>query len=121
MMYRGTKIQIVDNTGVKIVKCLQTYKHRDTIIGDPILVILYKYKKLRASVVRKKLYSCRIATIRTKIYRKSGDYFIRFSNTTGFIVSSSDPMKILGTRISIPMTKEFRQVIRLRKLSPILI
>jgi ribosomal protein L14 len=85
MIYPGTLVKIVDNTGVLVGKCIKTLsvsKREYANIGDKILIIVYSYslkkgfllkekkkakfkkgKKFRALVIRTKSGFCRNLSI----------------------------------------------------------
>jgi ribosomal protein L14 len=47
MVYKGSCIGILDNTGIKTVKILQVYSYSNARVGDILLAVLRKKKKIK--------------------------------------------------------------------------
>jgi len=99
MIQYKTKLNIVDNSGVKEVQCIGLYKkQKNARIGDKILVVikkLNKSKKKEKSIKKLEIGFIRKAIIvRTKIYfKRKNNFLIKFfSNDCIFINKKEIPI-----------------------------
>jgi len=114
MLFIGTKLKIVDNSGAKIAKCLTNYskKYKKTVgIGDLILVSLKKIRN-RKKIVKRLVYVGLIVGVKYWVVRKDGTR-IRFFNNRVLIFSKQ--FKFLGSRIYGLILKETKIKILKRK------
>lgn len=109
MIYKQTKLKIVDNSGAKVVKVFHLLGYSSTQnysrIGDLVLGSVTKYKANK-KVVKKQLCKVIVVASKKNFIRKNG-HFIKFDENRGVLVS--DAKKILGTRVFGPLPKEIRQ------------
>jgi large subunit ribosomal protein L14 len=73
MLFRDNKLMPVDNTGVKLVKCIRVIHKTKKIarIGDLLGVFVKKFKK-RKKLLKKVLYYGLIISIKASILRPDG-------------------------------------------------
>jgi large subunit ribosomal protein L14 len=127
MLIPGSLIDIVDNTGVKIVRCIKILNSSPkTKIGDLVIVSLRKVK-LRYSHKGQKKEQFKQGEIRLvllisligTIYRKDGTR-IKIIKNYGVIVNTKG--KILGSRFQKAIPKEIRSQkwIKLLSMTPLI-
>jgi len=107
MVYKGTTIYICDNTGIRTMKVLQTPESLSARVGDVLLGVIRKKRKLKP-YVKKKLYSTFLVSSRSIVFRKRGFYYCRLLRNQG-IVLNVDQGRILGTRHVGFLTLESRR------------
>jgi ribosomal protein L14 len=95
-MYKHSRFRLIDNTGVKIVKILQVYNHRQVVPGDIVLTTIKKKKKNKKSV-KKKVNNCYIISTNARYYRNRGAYFLHLTRKKGILLGN-DNEKYLGSR-----------------------
>lgn len=108
MILKTTVLNVADNSGVRVVRCMHVYggtKQTSCGVGDIIMVSARdvlpngKYKKgqkFKAVVVRSK----------NMIYRRFDGSKITFSDNA--VVLLSDKYEMLGTRVMGPVCRELR-------------
>ena len=107
MIQAETKLQVADNSGAKIVYCIQVLggaKRRYARIGD-IIVVAVKEAMPHAKV--KKGDVMRAVVVRTKkeLRRPDGSY-IKFDDNSAVLINQhGEP---IGTRIFGPVARELR-------------
>ncbi len=107
MIQMQTKLEVADNSGAKVVKCVKVLggsKRMTASVGDVIVVAIQQVLpggKMKKGEVKKAVI------VRTKypIRRDDGSY-IRFDkNSVVILGTSNDP---IGTRIFGPVARELR-------------
>lgn len=120
MIQQETFLQVVDNSGVKVIKCfhiLKSSRRLKGFIGD---VIKGSVRELRYNGQKKLIHKqgdvvfALIVQVKQVIKRKTGQHFQFFKNSAILIDSKSQPT---GSRISLPLLKEFRNKKYLKILS----
>jgi large subunit ribosomal protein L14 len=111
MIQKGTKLNIIDNSGGKLGRCIQIYngyKRRYAFIGNLILVsVLELRSKRRLTSKVKKGELCKALIVRTKILtRLNNQDFTQFKENS--IVLLTKQHKNLGTRIFGSLPKQLR-------------
>ena len=96
MIYKGSKIGVLDNTGIKKLKVLQVYNYPKARVGDILLTVI-RVKKKAKEFVKKKIYYTFLVSRRTVIFRKRGSYYLRLLKNKGLVLGA-DNERILGTR-----------------------
>ncbi len=107
MVFLGGFLQVCDNSGVKLVKCLKIYGRRPKNygkVGDIVLVNIKRIKKF-TKIKRKDVYKGIIVRVKKKVKRPDGS-FINFSKNS--IVLLNNRGTPLGTRIFGPVSKDLR-------------
>jgi large subunit ribosomal protein L14 len=107
MLFIGSRLKIVDNSGAKIAKCLTNYikKNKQTmLIGDLILVVLKKIKS-RKKVSKRVVYVGLVVGVNYWLKRKDGT-LVRFFNNRVLIFNKQ--LKFLGSRIYGLILKEVK-------------
>lgn len=121
MIQAGTNLEVADNTGAKLVRCIQVLrgsKHRYGYLGDIIVVsvkeaeprkMVKKGEVLRAVIVRQK-----------KPYRFKNGIYLRFDNNAVVILAEKTKTP-KGSRIIGPIprflkNKGFGKIVEMAKL-----
>ncbi len=108
MIIKGTRLDVADNSGAKVVECIHvegSSGRRYARIGDTIVASV---KSSIANSPVKKGEVIRAVVVRTKkeMRRKDGSY-IRFDRNSAVLISKQgDPT---GTRIFGPVGRELRE------------
>lgn len=107
MAFKDTKLKVLDNTGVLIIKCLHVFKNKVIKPGSILTGVIKKiqpYKKLKISQI------CKVIVIRCAISnrRKSG-LLIKDSINAVILLKKTEFMPI-GTRIFGPICSELRRL-----------
>jgi len=71
MIYKTTKLGVLDNTGVKRVKVLQIYKAKQAKAGDYVLTVIRKKKKSKR-ICKKKNLLCFCRSTQKTYFSHSG-------------------------------------------------
>ena len=122
MLYVGTNIKVIDNSGARLGKCLKilgkSHKSRGKV-GD-IIVVSIKKVIPNKRVKKGDIFKSVIVRIKFCIYRYGGIY-VSFSSNG--IVLLNAKFTVLGTRILSAVSRELRQknFSRIVSLSPIVI
>ncbi len=111
MIQVGTFLNIIDNSGAKIVSCIKIitgYRSRYSYIGNKILISIkqLRNKRRKTSKVKKgDIYSALI--LREKTYNKNffGDQSCFLENSAVLLNKQN---KLIGTRIFGSVSKKFR-------------
>lgn len=107
MVFKETKLTVVDNSGARIVKCICVLKRKSvfTKLGDLILVVLNKSSSDSVSlVVKKKVYYGVLVYLKYPTYRLEGQYLVFNINS---VVLFSEKLKLLSAgRFLKPLVKE---------------
>ena len=112
MIQIGTKLQVIDNSGARIVRCLKVYsgyKRRYARFSNVILVSVIKIRNKRRTTLKVKKGEIRKAIIlKTTIMPTSfsGDKLNYLSGSA--VVLLGKPKKLLGTRIFGSLSKNLR-------------
>ena len=108
MVYKQTKIKIVDNSGAKFVRVFQLLKYPSSQnycqSGDLVLGSIVSYK-VNKKVSKKQMFKVLLITSKRNVQRTNG-VFIRFDENRGVLV---DGNKSVGTRIFGPVSKEVKK------------
>ena len=100
MIAKGSRLKIIDNSGVKWVECIENYGI-NALPGNFVLVTAKEVDPASASM-KSKLYLALITTTRQRIYEASGDY-VTFDENTAVLCDRK--AKLLFTRILGPVSK----------------
>jgi large subunit ribosomal protein L14 len=110
MLFQNSFLEVADNTGPKIVKCLKRLNnHGSTIslIGEEIRIAVQgkRYVRYRKKKLDKKIFKALIISVKNKHRRLNGN-FITFSANRAVLLN--DDLQFLGTRVKGPICKELR-------------
>lgn len=107
MIYKQTKLNIIDNSGGLTAKCIHQFrsKKKGSKALDKILVTLKTVKKEK-KLKKKELVLAVIAQTKAPIIRKTGEK-LSFSQNSIILINSS--FLPLGNRVTSPIISEFRQ------------
>jgi large subunit ribosomal protein L14 len=120
MIQSGTFLNVIDNSGAKLVCCIKVmrgFKRRYASMGDVVLVsvkTLRKKRRLFSKVKKGEIY--RALIIRTKI----GVNYISSDNLkflTNSVVLLKRQNKLIGTRVFGSISKNFRYTKYMRLVS----
>ena len=121
MIQKGTRLRVIDNSGVKMVCCIHIhgYRNRYAKVGDILVVSVRSLKiKRKNSAKLKKGDVCKAIVVRTK--KILVDFSVRnFQFLTNDVVLLSRQNKILSNRIFgvIPNNFRFSKFLKLISLS----
>lgn len=107
MIQPESKLQVADNTGAKMVKCIKVLggsKRRYASIGD-VIVVSVKEAAPKGIVKKKSVERAVVVRTRKAIGRKDGSY-IRFDENAVVIINKDLQPK--GTRVFGPVARELR-------------
>ncbi|OGZ58796.1 MAG: 50S ribosomal protein L14 [Candidatus Spechtbacteria bacterium RIFCSPHIGHO2_02_FULL_43_15b] len=107
MIQAGTKLNVADNTGAKIIQCFKVLggtRRRYASLGD-IVVASVKVAEPRRIVKRKEVVKAVIVRQKKAYRRKDGSY-IRFSDNAAVILDGDVPK---GGRIFGPIPREIKE------------
>ncbi len=107
MIQRGTKLKVADNTGAKLVQCINILggtKRRYARIGD-IIVVAVKEAEPRREIKKHNVAKAVVVRQRQPYRRKDGSY-IKFSDNACCIINDQKLPK--GNRILGPVPRELR-------------
>ena len=114
MIQVGTKLQVSDNSGAKLVECIKVFKKMKTAsIGDFILISV-KQAIPKAKVDRGGIYKAIVTESRQGIHRRDGSC-LRFGRNA--VVLFSPQGNPIGTRIHGCVPYELRRVQEAKILS----
>lgn len=115
MVYKQTKIKIVDNSGAKFVRVFQIIKYPSSQnycqSGDLVLGSIISYK-VNKKVSKKQIFKVLLITSNKNIQRNNG-IFIKFDENQGVLL---DENKSVGTRIFGPVSREVKRRLHTRLL-----
>ena len=108
MIQHRSMLQVADNSGAKIVRCIRVlggYKKRYAVIGD-IITVSVKSAAPRALVKKGEVLHAVIVRTAKEIRWSDGSY-VRFDDNAAVVVdkASKEPK---GTRIFGPVARELR-------------
>lgn len=104
MIVSNSKIHIIDNSGIKLVKVISKKK----TLGEFAKISVLKYKKTKFLKDIKKIYTIFIVSINKNIQLKNSFYLRSFKNS-GIIISPINNQKLLGSRIKNPVLNLLRK------------
>ena len=107
MIYKETKVKVLDNSGAKVIRCFQLAnysKKKYSVAGDVISGSVIKYKFNR-KVKKKQICKVLLITSKKNVLRRNGSC-VKFDENRG--VAVSDARVLLGTRVFGPISKEVR-------------
>ncbi len=107
MIQLGSWLNVADNTGAKLIKCIQVLRgtnRRFGRIGD-IIVASVKEAEPRKTVSKKEVVHAVIIRQKYPFKRVDGSY-IKFDSNDAVIVDGKKP---LGTRIFGPVPRELKE------------
>jgi large subunit ribosomal protein L14 len=112
MLSSSSKLQIVDNSGAKIIKFIRVIgKSQSTIakVGDIILAsvrLLRNKNKILSKVKKGDIVYAIVTKTKAEIYRKSGIRYKSYQNAAVLITKQGLP---IGTRIFVTLPRELRK------------
>lgn len=117
MVYKQTKLKIVDNSGARLIKVFHLLKFnlkKYSSTGDLVLGSIKKYKANK-KVTKKQICTSLIVTSKKNTFRKTGN-FVKFDETRAVLIAR-DQKKLVGTRLFGPISKDVRRGTYSRLLS----
>lgn len=108
MIYTSTRLDVCDNSGVRVVKCIKIlqkqHKNYGTI-GD-ILIVVIKTAKTTSKIKKKAIYKSILVRCKQNLHRPEG-YSVAFSNNA--VVLLNMKLMPIGTRIFGTVSAELRK------------
>ena len=107
MIYPESKLNVGDNSGAKVVKCIKILKSSRTKGGKPLSIAIVSVRKVKRSKRLIKGNVCKGVLIRLKknVQRDTGNT-IKFSSNALILIDAKNLP--LGSRIFGPIFKEMR-------------
>lgn len=109
MIQQQTRVKILDNSGAKYVKCIQSVSNKKSAkLGDHIIVAVkeLRTKSKRTSKVSKgDVHKAIITSTKGSFQRKDGST-VRFGNNSAILTCKLG--KTVGTRVSGPLPRLLR-------------
>lgn len=118
MIFRGTYVFVIDNSGAKVAQCVGFHKQLNYgKVGSVVSVALIKVFPNK-KVQRKEVYRALVVSTKSPVC-VFGNLFIGFSINAVVLLKPTD-LQLLGTRIVKPVSREIRQYgfVRLLGLAP---
>lgn len=105
MVFKETKLNVIDNSGAKLVKCICIFKNKKvfTKLGDLILIVLNKKTPNKMLIVKKKVYFGVLVYLKYPTFRLDGQFLVFKTNS---VIILTDKLKLLSTRLLKPLVKE---------------
>jgi len=111
MVFKETKLTVVDNSGARKVLCIKVLRGS---VGYPgaILVgvikkaITKKFRSARRLLKKGEIHKLLLVSVRKELFRKTGTYI---SGPANLVVLLHKGLEPLGTRIKMPLLKEVRK------------
>lgn len=104
MAFKGTKFMCIDNTGVKMVKCIQVY---DSYLVKPGSILLVTIKKVLPFKKLKKGQLYKALVVRLCFYRREFGVIIKYLKNCIVLLKKTELVPI-GTRIKGSVMFEIR-------------
>ncbi len=119
MIQVETKLDVADNSGAKIVRCIKVLggsRKRYATIGD--LIVVSVQEAIPHSKVKKgEIYRAVVVRTKKEVGRPNGSY-IKFDTNSAVLLNKN--MEPIGTRIFGPVARELREkrFMRIVSLAP---
>jgi ribosomal protein L14 len=113
MIHKGTYLNVSDNCGSKLVRCIEIVKSKQKFgsRGDKILIAVRKlraHKRISIRVKKGDVYNALI--LRTKIFQSNNFIDIGLSAfLENSILILNKQFKLIGSRVLGPISKQFRK------------
>lgn len=106
MVYNETRIHIVDNSGILIVKCIRILRGLKKCgrVGDFIIIVV-PFRRRKRKYLTKNIYVALIVSQRGQTRRVRGIYIILLKTKA---ILLTDQARMVGTRIKGPVMRELR-------------
>jgi len=109
MIQKGTNLKVIDNSGAKLIYCINTLKKNAFSYGKVGDIIIISIKKIRSrhqtNIKRGMIFKSLIVQTK-KITRRFNSLNIKFDQNSGIILNEKN--EPLGSRILSPITYEIR-------------
>jgi large subunit ribosomal protein L14 len=119
MIQVESKLDVADNSGAKVVKCIKVLggsKKRYATIGD-IIVVSIQEAMPHSKVKKGEIYRAVVVRTKKEVGRPNGSY-IKFDTNSAVLLNKN--MEPIGTRIFGPVARELRdkRFMRIVSLAP---
>ncbi len=119
MIQVESKLDVADNSGAKVVKCIKVLggsKKRYASIGD-IIVVSVQEAMPHSKVKKGEIYKAVVVRTKKEVGRPNGSY-IKFDTNSAVLLNKN--MEPIGTRIFGPVARELREkrFMRIVSLAP---
>ena len=118
MVQQQTKLEIADNSGVKIAKCIKILsKKKHGKIGDIVIVSVKKLKKnSNFKKLAKKSISKAVIVTTSKVVKHNNGFFVKFKNNSIAFIDNQTNNPIssrIFNLISKKLKKKFNKLVSL--------
>jgi large subunit ribosomal protein L14 len=106
MLFVESKLSVIDNSGVKFVKCIKVLGQlgKSVTLGSLVLVVLsHQSSYSKSTNLGKKVILGLVVHLKYPTYRLDGSYIKFYKNSLILMASSFKP---LSTRVLKPLVKE---------------
>ncbi len=111
MIQAGTKLKVIDNSGAKIIECIDVLKLSDKKTAEIGQFIIGSVKKAKVGGTVKKKDVIRAMIVRQrKPKRRSNGVVVRFDDNAAVLVDE-DLRELIGNRIVGPIAYESRETL----------
>lgn len=109
MIRRGTKINVLDNSTIKLLKCLTVLRRGEGggRIGDLIMGVVNR-EFFRRRAFRKRFFFALIMATKQTVFRAAGAYYVRFPRS-GVLLLKDEKESFFGTRFYARVPLEIRK------------
>lgn len=118
MIQPGTRLEVADNSGARIVECIKVLNKKGRSTGSlgSTIVVSVKKLRLRGRIKVKKKEVCLALVIQVKrSVMRSGGICFKFSRNKCILLTRTN--KLIGTRIFGLLSKDLRKQKRVKVLS----
>ncbi|KAJ1507692.1 39S ribosomal protein L38, mitochondrial [Coelomomyces lativittatus] len=105
MIQLKSMLNVIDNSGAKLVECIRVHEGKIASLGDMITVVVKKAKPNSTKVQKAEIHKAVIVRTRKEVRRPDGRY-IRFDDNACVLVNAEK--QPLGTRILGVVANELR-------------
>ncbi len=108
MIQKGTKLIVADNTGAKVIKCIQVLPggNKKTYAGIGEIIVASVKEALPRGIVKKKEVVKAVIVRQRKEFTRADGSFVRFDDNAAVILDGKEPK---GSRIFGPIAREVRK------------
>jgi large subunit ribosomal protein L14 len=108
MIQKGSRLKIADNTGAKIIECIQVLPggNKKTYAGVGEVIVASVKEALPQGAVKRKEVVKAVIVRQHKELRRADGSFIRFDDNAAVILDGKEPK---GSRIFGPIAREVRK------------
>lgn len=114
MALKDTKLQVKDNSSVRLIKCLHVFKTKIIKPGSILTGVIKKYQPYKKSKISQ---ICKVIVIRCAVSNKRKSGLFLKDNINAVILLKKTEFMPIGTRIFGPICAELRGVFLVKLLT----